>query len=358
VRALLTLLTAAVLLLVPATARAQDDEAPPEEPLVVAIIPLDGAPGTSSRDMRVVVRGLADALTQDGRVTVVSDEALVARLTQGKAQTLQEARDAFAEGQLLLKEGDPDIGLAFLAEAVAAHGRAGSPVVRREEMADAAFILAKALLAVDDRDGARAALTQALRLLPDYLDTQTEAADPDLRALALEVEATLSRRPPRRLSAAGAQALARDIQVDRVVHGVVLSDGTLSLTVYDSGEAVHEVKRPGPFRARRLQDPWYDQIALPLADAALGLEPRDLDPAVVLDPGPEPDPGTADPTPTPDPATPTSPDRPRGRRGGRVALAIAAVVVVGAAATGGTLYALERRGEPQDAWDLQIVLMQ
>ena len=349
-RTLLAAVVAVIVAVIPASAQ----DTPPDAPLV-AIIPLDGAPGTSSRDMRVVVRGLAEALIEDGRVQVVSGDDLVERLTEGKAQTLQEARDAFAEGQLLMREGDPDIGLAFLAESVAAHGRAGSPVVRREEMADAAFILAKALLAVEDHEAARNALVQALRLLPDYLDTQTEAADPALRELALEIEAELSRRPPRRLSAAGADALAGDIQVDEVIHGVVLADGTVLLTVYRNGEAVHELRRPGPFRARRLEDPWYDQVARPLADAALGLEPRDLDPTVVTE-APDPTPDPVDPDPVdPDPVAPDP--APRGK-GARIGLAIAAVAVVGAAATGGTLYTLDRRGEPQDAWDLQIVLMQ
>lgn len=316
---------------------------------VVAVVPLDGAPGTSSRDMRVVVRGLAEALRRDDRVTVVSGEDLVERLTEGKAATLQEARDAFTEGLLLLKEGDPDIGLSFLAEAVAAHGRAGSPVVRREEMADAAFILAKALLAVGDREGARDALSQALRLLPDYLDTQTEAAEADLRALALEVEKELSSKPPRRLSATGAAALAQDIQVDRVVHGVVMADGSVSFTLFRAETPVHSEQRGGPFRARRLEDAWYPGLALPLADAALGLEPRKT----------EPEPGSLAPPPqTPPPVVPAPPvPDGRGKRGGRVGLAVAAIVVVGAAATGGTLYALQRRGEPQDAWDLQVVIM-
>lgn len=314
---------------------------------IVAVVPLDGAPGTSSRDMGVVVRGLTEALRADGRVRVVSGAALVERLTAGKAATLQEARDAFAEGQLLLKEGDPDIGLAFLAEAVSAHGRAGSPVVRREEMADAAFILAKALIEIHDTEGARRALTQSLRLLPDYLDTQTEALDPALRSLALEVERELAARPPRRISADGAQALAQDLQVDRVLHGVVLADGQLSLVLFDGREAVHTEVRPGPFRARRLEDPWYRDLALPLADAALGLEPRQT-----FTPDPPPDPG-----PAPTPPTPPAPeDDGRGGRGGRIALGVAAVLIVGAAATGGTLYALERRGPPQDAWELQVVL--
>lgn len=313
-----------------------------DRPLIVAVLPLDGAPGTSSRDMGVVIRGLADAMGRDGRVIVVSGDALVERLTTGKAAQLQEARDAFAEGQLLLSEGDPDIGLAFLAEAVAGHGRAGSAVVRREEMADAAFILAKALLAVGDDTAARAALTDALRLLPDYLDTQSEAADPALRALALQVESDLALRPPRRLSSDGAVVLAKDLQADRVVHGFVVEDGTLSLSVFDGATVAHTETRPGPFQARRLGDPWYAALASPLIDGALGVPPP---------PPPDPDPVTPLPPPQPVP-------NPGGsRRAGRVALGVLAGVAVVGAATGGTLYAMQRSRGPTDAWELGVVLV-
>jgi hypothetical protein len=65
-------------------------------------VPLDGAPGTSSRDLEVVARGLAQSLGESGEIVVVSDAGLVGRLTTIKQQSLQEARDATTEGTLLL----------------------------------------------------------------------------------------------------------------------------------------------------------------------------------------------------------------------------------------------------------------
>ncbi|MFK7929473.1 MAG: hypothetical protein AB8H79_14855 [Myxococcota bacterium] len=330
---------ALVLLLGSTVARAQDDAAP----LIVAILPLDGAPGTSSRDMKVFVRGLADAIGRDGRVVVVSGDALVDRLTEGKAAQLLEARDAFTEGQLLLSEGDPDIGLAFLAESVAGHRRAGSAVVRREEMADAAFILAKALLAVGDEDGAKAALTDAIRLLPDYLDTQNEAADPVLRGLALGVEADLLKKPPRRLSAAGAAALASDLQVDRVIHGFVVADGNLSISIFHKDQ-VQETLRAAPSALTlRLGDPLYGALGAPLVDAALGVAPPVVTPI---------------PPVAPIAVPPSVPPVPRSGRAGRVALGLLIGAVAVGAATGGTLYAVQRRGGPTEAWQLDIVRVQ
>lgn len=312
---------------------------PTDEVLVVAIVPLDGAPGTSSRDMAVVVRGLADAIGRDGRVVVVSGEALVGRLTAAKQSGIQEARDAFAEGQLLLEEGDPDIGLAFLAEAVDAHDRAASAVVRREEMADAAFVLARALVEVGQEDAARDALTRALRLLPDYLDTQTEASDPRLRVLAQQIEASLATRPPRRLSLRGASALAVDLQVDRIVHGVVMADGQLELRLFRDGEVTHTEVRPGPFYARRLGDSWYAELGKPLVDAAIGVPvagPRRVEspPAV----------------PTPPPTTP------RRRSGAAVALGVTGAVLVAGAATAAVI-ATRPGGPAPDGWELQVNLV-
>lgn len=312
-------------------ALAQDDTGPPtaaaEDIPVFALVPLDGAPGTSSRDMEVVVRGLTQELTREGDLAVVSGPTLVDQLTAGKQAELQSARDAFTEGQLMLGEGDADIGLAFLSESIKAHGRAGSPVVRREEMANAAFILARALLEVGRDDDARDALTRALRLLPDYLDTQTEAADPALRTLAKQVEADLSGRPPRRLSPRGARTLAQDLQVDGILHGVVLADGTLRLTVFRDGEAVHVQTVPGPFDAPRLGDPFYAELATPLRLACLG---RPLPEA----PGPVPPP-------------------PSRARGTGIALAITGTILAAGAATAAVIAVQQREG-PQESWELDV----
>lgn len=307
---------------------------PVEAPPIVSIVPLDGPPGTSSRDMSVVVRGLAAAMGREGRVVVVSGASLVDRLTTGKQRQLQEARDAFSEGQLMMQEGDPDIGMAFLAEAVSAHERAGSAVARREEMADAAFILAKALLAVGREEEARSALTRALRLLPDYLDTQTEAADPTLRALARQVETDLLERPPQRLSAAGAAALGADLQTDRIVHGYV-RDGKLVLSVFDGSSRLWT--GAWPFEARRVGDPWYDDVAAEIIAASLG----------------EPSPADAPPpAPPPESPVPAPPDE-GGNRGVGLALGVTAGVLAVGAAT--TAVALTRpRQAPPDAWELRV----
>jgi tetratricopeptide (TPR) repeat protein len=191
-------LLALLLVLTAIPARAEEPR-----PAVIVVVPLDGAPGTSSRDLEVVARGLAEAMAAEPDLLVVSGPALVGRITALKQRALQEARDATSEGALLLVEGSPDLGIAFLEEAVAAHDRAGSAVVRRDEMADAAFALAKAWLQTGRDDEAAGVLTLALRLSPDYLDIHPDQVDPRLRALARRVEATLAERPPRRLSSDG-----------------------------------------------------------------------------------------------------------------------------------------------------------
>lgn len=312
------------------------------DPAFFAVVPLDGPPGTSSRDMQVVARGVAEALAADPRVSVVHGDALVRRLTAGKQREIQEARDAFQEGTLLLREGDPDIGLAFLAESLAAHDRAGSAVVRREEMADVAFSLAEALLAVDRDAEARDALAQALRLLPDYLDVRATQVQAELRDLARDIEVELLARPPRVLSAEGARSLAADLQVDHVVHGVVAADGQLTLHLYrPNGDRVHAETRPGPFLARRLGDPWYTSVADRLRAAGLG-EP--------LPPAPDV------PMPPPDPVLPPSPPPvpERRRTGPAAALGVTAGVLAAGAATAAVL--LTRPVDPQDAWTLQITV--
>jgi len=300
-----------------------------QETPTAIVVPLDGAPGTSSRDLEVVARGIAQSLGESNEIVVVSGAGLVGRLTTLKQQALQQARDATSEGTLLLSEGDPDIGIAFLEEAVAAHDRAGSAVVRREEMADASFALAKAWLQTGREEQAAEVLELALRLVPDYLDVNPDQVDPALRALARRVEGRLMERPPRRLSAAGAQALAADLGGDRLVHGFVLNDGSLTLVVYDAqGQELAVARAAGPFSAPRLGDPRYAELARPLADAILGRE--------------------TEPAPPPPPA--------RRRRGGLIA-AISVGILGGGAATAAILAARAAR-DPDQAWALQIRIIE
>lgn len=311
-----------LLCLLLAPAWASDNDAPP----TVAIVPLDGAPGTSSRDLDVVARGLAEAMARSGELVVVSGSSLVDRLTEIKQQTLQEARDATSEGALLLAEGDPDIGIAFLEAAVDAHERAASAVVRRDEMADAAFALARAWLETGRQEQAASVLALALRLVPDYLDVQPEDVGPSLRALARRVEVDLATKPPRRLSTGGARSLQDDLQVDQVVHGFVLSDGSLTLLLYDAkGSPRASSQLEGPFAAPRLGDERYDQLAIPLLDAALGRE------------------STA-------PVAPPPPRRSR-RTAATAGVAIGLLAIGGATAA---ILATRPSREPVDGWALQV----
>lgn len=307
----------------------------PTEPLrtVVAIVPLDGVPGTSFRDLEVVVRGLAEVMSKEPELAIVSGSELVNRLTEGNQRALLEARDAMTEGMILLTEGDPDIGIAFLEEAVAAHDRAGSAVARREEMADSAFALAKAWHDTGKRDEAATVLELALRLVPDYLDVNPDGVDPALRELAREVEASLFDRPPRRLSRTGAQKLGDTLQADRLIHGLVQPGGDLSLTIYDpQGDEIATTVRPGPFAAPRLGDPRYQEMARPLINAALG----------IATPPPLPPPSEKDPKPK--------------KRGTKVALGITmGAVAAGAVAAGYLIHQSQLPDKP--AWDLQVRLV-
>lgn len=317
----MTRLLPLLLCLLAATAWADDDEPP-----TVAIVPLDGAPGTSSRDLDVVARGLAEAMARSGELVVVSGSSLVDRLTELKQQALQEARDATSEGALLLAEGDPDIGIAFLEAAVDAHERAASAVVRRDEMADAAFALARAWLETGREEQAASVLALALRLVPDYLDVQPEEVGPALRALARRVEDDLATQPPRRLSAGGARSLQADLQVDQVVHGFVLSDGSLTLLLYDAeGSSSASSRLEGPFAAPRLGDPRYDELAIPLVDAALGRQS----------------------------AAPVAPPAPRrsGRAAATAGIAVGLLAIGGATAA---VLATRPSRAPVDGWALQV----
>lgn len=236
----------------------------------LAVVPLDATPGTRYADLERTVRGIVAAVQSEGGVVPLYDLELAARLGETSEERLKTARASLAEGRRMLNEGDADIALAFLEEAVQAHKDSGSDVVRRPELADAYYTLARARLATYDNDGARSDVRRAIQLIPDYMDTRADAVNPEILALAADAAATLADRPPRKLSPDGADALSTQLGVECIAHGSVAANGALSLTVQHGREVRFVVERPGPFLPPSVGDKWYTGIAQQMVAACLG----------------------------------------------------------------------------------------
>ena len=166
----------------------------------VAILPFDAVPGVASRDLDVLERGLAIALRRRTSRLAVRGEALEDRLAAGKRERLKEARAALEEGYTMLAEGDPDIGLVFFEEAIAAHEDVTSMIARRNELADAHYALAKSLTAMGRPQSAQTHLESALRMVPDYLEARDEVPSEAMLTAVRTVERELAQKRPRRLS--------------------------------------------------------------------------------------------------------------------------------------------------------------
>lgn len=315
----------------------------------VALLPLDAAPETSSQGLQTVVRGIAGALQRDGRVLPLYDTDLAVRVGDDRDDELRAARDAFSEGRRMLSQGDPDVALPFLEQAVQAHEQAGSEIARRNDAADAHYTFARALAAVGDSDRAEAELMRAIRLVPDYMATRADATDQTLEALAFNAMQTLRDKPPRRLSGDGAAALARELDVDYLVHGVVHADGTLELVVAEGANRLYVVERPGPFAAPAVGDPWYADMAAQITAACLDLP---IPPAKVLRPM------TGDAAPTDRTPPPDGDDTTRARTRSRGPIWLAwtggGVLAAGTAAAVVWLSLPEPEAEPEPTWSLTV----
>jgi hypothetical protein len=271
----------------------------------VALVPLDASPGTPSADLEVTIRGIAAALQSEGGIVPVYDNDLALELGEQSEDRLKSARESLSEGRRMLAEGDADIALAFLQEAVTAHTEAGSDVVRRDEAADAHYALGRAMLATYNRDAARGEIRRAIQLVPDYMTARADAVTPDLEALAAEATSSLASRPPRHLNPDGAATLQDEFRADDIVHGTVDGRGNLSLTVQRGATVLYVVERPGPFAPPPVGNDWYEAIAKQVAAACLGepipaWNPADHPVATVAHPAdPNHPPAVVDPLPTP-----------------------------------------------------------
>lgn len=227
----------------------------------VAILPFDAVPGVASRDLDVLERGLAIALRRRTSRPAVRGDALEERLAVGKRERLKEARAALEEGYTMLAEGDPDIGLVFFEEAIAAHEDVTSMIARRNELADAHYALAKSLTAMGRITDAQPHLESALRMVPDYLEARGEVPTEVMLAAVRSVERELAQKRPRRLSYAGALSLRSELSVDHIIHGVIGRSDTFVLHVYPRRGDLVSIPHQLPAKVPPLGDTWYDDVA-------------------------------------------------------------------------------------------------
>ena len=328
----------AALLALPSLADAQ--EVP-----VIALLPFHGVPDARSADLGVAVRGLAAAIQEDGRLLPLYDTELATRGTEDVEERFREARDALAEGRRTMVEDDPEIAMMFLEEAVAAHTDTRSKWWHLDEAADAHFALSRALLGSGDYDRAEGEMLEAVRLVPDYMDTRADTTDPAIVGLANAAGDTSRRDGPIRLDDLMALELGNQVGAEFLVHGAVDGQGRLEVAVFAGPELLYTAQRPGPFRVPKVGHIWYDELAAQVVAACMG------------EPIPEARVITADETISGRGDGRTSVDEPpdRPRRG-----LWAIWVVSGAVAAGATTaVALTNRPEPEEpvgTWTLNVEL--
>jgi hypothetical protein len=204
----------------------------------VAVLPLDGR-GVSGEAAATATDTLRDALGLE-RVDVPFASTVASALASGHEQELESARTKYAEGRSLLSRGKAKEAAAALDESARLHVAAGSSWSRREELADVAWSLAEARLALGDTLGAREDLTALARFWPGYAAGHPAVKGTGARMLA-EVESGVARTPWSPPDAPVVASLFAALDADAIVVGSLSGEGALHLAVYEREGDTHVV---------------------------------------------------------------------------------------------------------------------
>lgn len=198
----------------------------------VAVLPLDGR-GVSGEQAAAATEVLRDTLGLEGVEVPLATEVAGA-LTAGHEEELESARARYAEGRASLTKGRAAEAVRALDESARLHLTAGSSWSRRTELADVAWSLAEARLAVGDSLAAREDLTALATFWPAYAASHPTVKGTAARMLS-EVDSGVARTtwaPPDEATLAG---LLGALGTDALVVGSVGGQGAVHLLVYRAG---------------------------------------------------------------------------------------------------------------------------
>jgi hypothetical protein len=235
----------------------------------VAVLDFD-AYGVAHEDAAFVAEQVRDALLAGGALDPVSATDLASAVTRDHEDALRRAREAFTDGRVRWSAGDASGAASAFQGAVGLHFEARSDLARRAELADAGWMLAVALDAAGDVDGARGALATLSSVYPGYAAARAPVRPTSVVTLFAEAEMVRLRAQPRRWAETAVAELEASLAVDLIVTGALRSDGRVSVRVYDEGVVIGETSAMLTASPPALFDPAYEAVAAALVAAASG----------------------------------------------------------------------------------------
>jgi hypothetical protein len=231
----------------------------------VAVLDFDGY-GVSFTDASTATQGVRDAFLEGGTLDPLSGSDIADGVSRGQDDALRRARDRVAEARRLYAAGDAAGALAPLAEAIELHEGAFSDVGRRPELADATFLYAQCLLKAGRTTDARAHISAAAALVPDYARERGTRMSSEAAAMLASAEEALAKGPKRARTAGEIGRIAESLSVDYVVTGWVSVDGTVSARLYAGDALVAEARTTLEERPPSPIDPAYAALVARLGE--------------------------------------------------------------------------------------------
>lgn len=241
--------------------------------------------GVEYADAITATEGVRAALMQSGALDVVSGGDVADGVSAAEESDLRAARAHVDEARRLIAMGAWSDAAEAARAAIVEHRAAYAQIGRREELADATYLLGVASLELGADDAADAAFGALAALYPGYADARAPQASPVARARmrAADAEAVPTRIPRAEV------AYVRDaVHADWVVTGTVERTGEVVARIWgpaaEAGDArlvaeVHGnfVPVPAPERSDA-----YERVARGIEAAAVArgpVTPRPVEPA-------------------------------------------------------------------------------
>ncbi len=233
----------------------------------VAVLDFDGY-GVAFDDVVFASQGFRDAVLEEGSLSPLDEFDLSNRMSSGMESQLSEARRMFSQARQNLDKGATSTARRTLLEVITLHEEAGSPIVRRPEMADVHYFTGVALLREGRSTEAREHFREALILYPGYMDNRAPQMSSSERSNLERAASELALEDRRVMETGDTQTIANRLGAAYIVVGYIDSNGTLMARMVQDGQIVTDLQQTVTDLPPYPGDPVYGDMVREMLTAA------------------------------------------------------------------------------------------